>query len=293
LAYNNVSHYLYICGLATLNVSGAIDVVRLTDVGLRRDKNEDAVASDLSIGLLLLADGMGGYKAGEVASEIAVLMIAAEITEAMHNKSRLNKVESSLLPASQMLIDAVEKTNAVIYQISLDQPQCAGMGTTFVTGIFTDNKLIVGHIGDSRMYRLRGDKLVQLTEDHSVIQEQINAGLLTKAQAKLSNQKNLVTRALGIDPEVELDLQELDVEVDDVYLLCSDGLSDLVDDKEIAKTLLDANGNITHAASKLIQLANENGGTDNISVVIAIIRKEFTAEKSWVQNLFGNIKKLK
>jgi protein phosphatase len=276
-----------------LNVSGAIDVVRLTDVGLRRDKNEDAVASDLSIGLLLLADGMGGYKAGEVASEIAVLMIAAEITEAMHNKSRLNKVESSLLPASQMLIDAVEKTNAVIYQISLDQPQCAGMGTTFVTGIFTDNKLIVGHIGDSRMYRLRGDKLVQLTEDHSVIQEQINAGLLTKAQAKLSNQKNLVTRALGIDPEVELDLQELDVEVDDVYLLCSDGLSDLVDDEEIAKILLEANGNITQAATNLIQSAIENGGTDNISVVIAIIRKEFTAEKSWVQNIFGNIKKFK
>jgi protein phosphatase len=167
------------------------------------------------------------------------------------------------------------------------------MGTTLVTGIFTDNKLIVGHIGDSRMYRLRGDKLVQLTEDHSVIQEQINAGLLTKAQAKLSNQKNLVTRALGIDPEVELDLQELDVEVDDVYLLCSDGLSDLVDDEEIAKILLEANGNITQAATNLIQSAIENGGTDNISVVIAIIRKEFTAEKSWVQNIFGNIKKFK
>ena len=151
----------------------------------------------------------------------------------------------------------------------------------------------MGHIGDSRMYRLRGDKLVQLTEDHSVIQEQLNAGLLTKAQAKLSNQKNLVTRALGIDPEVELDLQELDVEVDDVYLLCSDGLSDLVDDAEIAKTLLEANGNITHAASKLIQLANENGGIDNISVVIAIIRKEFSTEKSWVQNIFGSIKNLK
>jgi len=293
LSYNNVNNYLYICGLATLNVSGAIDVVRLTDVGLHRDKNEDAVASDLSIGLLMLADGMGGYKAGEVASEIAVLMIAAEITEAMQNKFSLNKAELNLLPASQMLIDAVEKTNAVIYQISLDQPQCAGMGTTLVTGIFTDNKLIVGHIGDSRMYRLRGDKLVQLTEDHSVIQEQLNAGLLTKAQAKLSNQKNLVTRALGIDPEVELDLQELDVEVDDVYLLCSDGLSDLVDDAEIAKTLLEANGNITHAASKLIQLANENGGIDNISVVIAIIRKEFSTEKNWVQNIFGSFKNLK
>lgn len=276
-----------------MDVSDAITVVRLTDVGLFREHNEDAVASDLSIGLLVLADGMGGYKAGEVASEIAVLMIAAEVTETMQNKSRLNKSVPNLLPESQMLIDAVEKTNAAIYQISQNQPQCAGMGTTLVAGIFTDNKLIVGHIGDSRMYRLRGEKLAQLTKDHSLVQEQINAGLITQEQAKLSNQKNLVTRALGIDPEVELELQELDTEVDDIYLLCSDGLSDLIDDAEIAKTLLEANGNISHAANKLIQSANEHGGTDNISVVIAIIKKEFAAEKGWVKSLFGSIRNLK
>lgn len=273
-----------------MNVSDAINVVRLTDVGLFRDHNEDAVASDLSIGLLVLADGMGGYKAGEVASEIAVLMIAAEVTEAMQNKSRLKKSAQSLLPESQMLADAVEKTNAAIYQISQNQPQCAGMGTTLVAGIFTDNKVVVGHIGDSRMYRLRDETLVQLTEDHSVVQEQINAGVITQEQAKLSNHKNLVTRALGIDPEVDLELQELDVDVNDVYLLCSDGLSDLIDDAEIAKTLIEADGNITHAAAKLIQTANENGGTDNISVVIAIIKKEFTAEKSWFKRLFGGTK---
>ena len=273
-----------------MNVSDAITLVRLTDVGLFRDHNEDAVASDLSIGLLVLADGMGGYQAGEVASEIAVLMIAAEVTESMQNKSGLKKSAHNLLPESHMLIDAVEKTNTAIYQISLDQPQCSGMGTTLVAGIFTDNKLVVGHIGDSRMYRLRDEELVQLTEDHSLVQEQINAGLITQAQAKLSNHKNLVTRALGIDTEVDLDLQELDVEVGDVYLLCSDGLSDLIDDAEIAKTLLDANGNISYAANKLIQSANEHGGTDNISVVIAIVKKEFTAEKGWVKSLLGSIK---
>jgi PPM family protein phosphatase len=269
-----------------LNVSNAIKVVRLTDVGMHRDHNEDAVASDLTIGLLLLADGMGGYKAGEVASEIAVLMIAAYITEAMQSKDVLKKTASNLMPESNLLINAVKKTNSEIYYISKNQPQCAGMGTTLVAGIFADNKLAVGHIGDSRMYCWRDDKLTQITEDHSLIQEQINAGLITQEQAKTASHKNLVTRALGIDPYVELDLQEFDVEVGDVYLMCSDGLSDLVEDVEITKILLEANGNITLAAKKLVQAANENGGTDNISVVIAMIKNSFAAEKRWVKNLF-------
>jgi protein phosphatase len=119
-----------------------------------------------------------------------------------------------------------------------------------------------------------------------LVQEQINAGLITPEQAKLSNNKNLVTRALGIDPDVELELQEFDAEVSDIYLLCSDGLSDLVNDEEIAQILLEANGDIGNAAKDLIHAANENGGTDNISVIIAKIRKEFTSEKGWVKNLF-------
>jgi PPM family protein phosphatase len=274
-----------------LNVSNAIKVVRQTDVGLLRDHNEDAVASDLSIGLLVLADGMGGYKAGEVASEIAVLMIASEINEFMLNKPSLGELSPDLLPESQMLMQAVARTNAAIYQISQDQPQCAGMGTTLVAGVFTDNRLVVGHIGDSRMYRLRGETLTQLTEDHSLVQEQINAGLITEEQAHMSSNKNLVTRALGIDPEVELELEEFDVEVGDLYLLCSDGLSDLVSDAEITEILLEANGNITLASHQLIQSANEHGGMDNISVVLAMVKKAFTAEKGWVKNLFGKVKK--
>ncbi len=271
-----------------MNVSNAIKVVRLTDTGLLREHNEDALASDLSIGLLVLADGMGGYKAGEVASEVAVLIVASEITEAMQSKSQLVKSKPTLLPESQMLIDAVKKANAAIYQISQNQPKCAGMGTTLVAGIFTDNKLVVGHIGDSRMYRLRDKTLIQLTEDHSLVQEQINAGLITEKQAKLANNKNLVTRALGVDPEVEMDLQELEVEEGDLYLLCSDGLSDLVNDAEITEILLEANDNISLAAAKLVKTANEYGGTDNISVVIAIIKKTFKVEKGWVKNLFGS-----
>ena len=274
-----------------MNVNSAIKVVRLTDIGKVRDHNEDAVASDLSIGLLVLADGMGGYRAGEVASEIAVLLIASIITQAMQDEFHKELDKSDLLPESHMLRSAVEQANAAIYQVSQDEPQCAGMGTTLVAGVFTNNKLVVGHIGDSRMYRLRGAALVQLTEDHSLVQEQMNAGLITQEQAQRSSSKNLVTRALGIEPEVELALQELEVEVGDIYLLCSDGLSDMVSDAEIAATLREANGNITHAAKRLIHLANENGGVDNISVTLAIIKKEFAAEKSWVQNLLEKVKK--
>ena len=250
-----------------------------------REHNEDSVASDLSIGLVLLADGMGGYKAGEVASEIAVLMIAAEVTESMQSKTRLLMREPDLLPESNMLLSAVEKTNAAIYQVSQNQPECAGMGTTLVAGIFVNNQLVLGHIGDSRMYRLRGEIFTQLTEDHSLVQEQINAGLMTTEEAKRSKNRNLVTRALGIDLDVELALQELTVEVNDLYLMCSDGLSDLISDAEIAKILLGANGNIADAADKLIETANEYGGSDNISVVITTIEKTFSAPKGWMKQL--------
>lgn len=272
-----------------MNVEEAISVARLTDVGLQREHNEDAVASDLSIGLLVLADGMGGYNAGEVASEIAVLTLTAEITEAMRDKS-LIKLMPGLLPEAQMLLRAVDRANATIYQISQDQPQCAGMGTTLVVGIFTDDKLIVGHIGDSRLYRLRQGSLVQITEDHSLLQEQLNAGLITAQQAKVSINKNLVTRALGIDPQVELEMQELDVQVDDVYLLCSDGLTDLVEDAVIAQILTGADSDIEYAAAQLVQSAIEQGGKDNISVVIAKVNKSFMAEGGWVKNLLNQVK---
>ncbi|MES2637487.1 MAG: Stp1/IreP family PP2C-type Ser/Thr phosphatase [Pseudomonadota bacterium] len=272
-----------------MNVEHAIKVARLTDVGLHRDHNEDAVASDLSIGLLVLADGMGGYNAGEVASEIAVLTLAAEITEAMRHKDAI-KLMPGLLPESQMLMSAIEKANATIYQISQKQPQCAGMGTTLVAGIFTDNKLVVGHIGDSRLYCLRHGSLIQVTEDHSLLQEQLNSGLITIEQAKVASHKNLVTRALGIDPEVEPEVQEIDVEVGDLFLLCSDGLTDMVEDDLIEEILLNTKGNVEKAAAKLVQTANESGGKDNISVVIATIEKSFSAENRWVKNLFGRAK---
>ncbi|HEY0269254.1 MAG TPA: Stp1/IreP family PP2C-type Ser/Thr phosphatase [Methyloradius sp.] len=274
-----------------MNMTEFLEIVRLTDVGQRRDHNEDTIASDIELGLVVLADGMGGYKAGEVASEIATLTIVAELKESMQTlEPGLVDAVSEMQAESQLVIDAVAKANESIYNVSQTQPQCAGMGTTLVVGLFTNNKLIAGHIGDSRMYRLRQGELVQITEDHSLLQEQLNSGLITPEQAKYSNNKNLVTRALGIDPEVELELHEHDVLPEDIYLLCSDGLSDLVPDEEINITLGTLSANLELAANQLIQMANDNGGKDNISVILVKVLKPFPVERTWYNNFFNWLK---
>jgi serine/threonine protein phosphatase PrpC len=271
-----------------MDLTGALEVVRLSDVGQRREHNEDAIASDIEIGLLALADGMGGYKAGEVASEIAILTVLAELKEAMAQQEPGQVDPVTTMQAESMwLIDAAAKANASIFSVSESQPQCAGMGTTLVVALFTNNKVLVGHIGDSRMYRLRGERFEQLTEDHSLLQEQLSSGLITPEQAKFSNNKNLVTRAVGIDPEVELELHEHDVEVGDIYLLCSDGLTDLVEDTEIHAVLSDLSSNLEKAASQLVRMANDNGGKDNISVILAKVHKPFAAERSWYDNFLN------
>lgn len=274
-----------------MNLHNFLEIVRLTDVGQRRDHNEDAIASDDSMGFVILADGMGGYKAGEVASEIAVLSVTAELKEAMLGL-RPGQVDSMLgkQAEAKLIIDAVRNANAAIYNVSQTQPQCAGMGTTLVVGLFTNNKLLVGHIGDSRMYRLRDQVLTQITEDHSLLQEQIKSGLITPEQAKYSANKNLVTRAVGIDPEVELELNEYDVEVDDIYLLCSDGLSDLVEDELIQATLNMLSSDLPEAAQKLVQMANDNGGKDNISVILVRVNKPFEYRQAWYDDFLGWLK---
>ncbi len=268
-----------------------LDVVRLTDVGQRRDHNEDAIASDTEVGLVVLADGMGGYKAGEVASEIAVLTITSAIKEAMQSLiPGQTDILLGMQAEAQLIIDAVKNANETIYSVSQSQPQCAGMGTTLVVGLFTNNKLLVGHIGDSRMYRMRGQALIRLTEDHSLLQEQIKSGLITEEQAKYSANKNLVTRALGIDPEVELELNEFDVEVGDIYLLCSDGLTDLIEDTVISATLNMLSSDLTETAQKLVDMANEHGGQDNISVILVRVNTAFEYKNTWYHNFLNWLK---
>lgn len=266
-----------------MNVTGAISVARLTDAGLLRECNEDSVASDLTTGLIMVADGMGGHRGGAIASEIATIVIASEFAEMLLQQS--SKKRNTLIPA--ILRKAVAKANTAILNVSKKDTLFEGMGTTLVVGVFADNKIITGHIGDSRLYRLRGDELEQLTEDHSLLQEQINAGLITKEQAKLSNNGHLVTRALGTDPKVELEISEYPTEVGDFYLLCSDGLTDLVDDSEIRQTMLNTTENINHMALNLVELANKHGGNDNVSVVIAFVKESFAIKRGWIRRLLG------
>lgn len=272
-----------------MSLSDAFDIVRLTDVGLMREHNEDAVASDVDMGLAILADGMGGYNAGEVASEMAILSIVAELKEAMLNFNANPRHKARKLEV-QLVIDAVNNANSAIFSASQNFPRCEGMGTTLVMGLFSDNRLLVGHIGDSRMYRLRRQVLTQLTEDHSLLQEQINAGLLSYEQAKSAPYRNLVTRALGIDAEVELEINDYEVEVNDVYLLCSDGLSDLLDDDIIQSTLNAHFFSLTSAAEALVQLANDNGGKDNISIILVKVKNSFENKYSWRDNFLGWLK---
>lgn len=274
-----------------MNLSGILEIVRLTDVGRQRDHNEDAIASDDTMGFVVLADGMGGYRAGEVASEMAVLSITSELMESLANQ-RPGKVDVTLgkQAEAQLMINAVNSANEVIYTASRTQPQCAGMGTTLVVGVFTNNKLLVGHVGDSRMYRLRNQELSQITEDHSLLQEQINAGLITVEQSKYATNRNLVTRALGVDAEVELELNQYDVEVGDLYLLCSDGLSDLVDDAAIQTALNKLMPDMDNAAQALVHMANENGGKDNISVILVKVNATFECTSHWRDSVFSWLK---
>jgi len=274
-----------------MNMTGILEIVGLSDVGQRREPNEDAIASDIDLGLVVLADGMGGYKAGEVASEIATQTIVAELKKRMQSlEPGLVDAVSGMQAVSQLLLDAVTRANQSIYRVSQSQAQCAGMGTTLVVGLFTNNKLLAGHIGDSRLYRLRQAEFVQMTEDHSLLQGQLNSGLITPEQAKHSNNKNLLTRALGIDPEVELELHQHEVLPHDIYLLCSDGLNDLVPDDEIGATIANLSANLELAANQLIQMANDNGGKDNISVILVKVLKPFPVERAWYNNFFHWLK---
>jgi protein phosphatase len=179
---------------------------------------------------------------------------------------------------AERLIEAHStQANNAIYQASQSQPQYSGMGTTLVVALWHDNQMSVGHIGDSRLYRLRDGALEQITRDHSLLQEQIDSGMITKEQARHSQNKNLVTRAVGIDPEVETEVHTYAVQPGDVYLLCSDGLSDMVTDEDVQLTLGALASNLPLAAEQLVQLANDNGGRDNISVILVRVAKDYPA----------------
>lgn len=254
-----------------------------TDQGRVRSNNEDAVSIDHQTQVVVLADGMGGYNAGEVASHMATELIRTEMARWLAQAPQPLQNEQ----VRRTLENAVEHANLAIFQAAQNNPQYSGMGTTVVACILWEDNLMVAHVGDSRCYRLRAGQLVQITRDHSWLQEQMDAGLITAAQAAQSGQRNLVTRALGVEECVQVEVNEFQIDTQDLYLVCSDGLSEMVDSAQLTATLT-SDAPLQDRTQQLVDLANANGGRDNISVVLiyangpAPIRK-----RSLVSRLLG------
>jgi len=247
-----------------------------TDTGRARNNNEDSVAVDEAAALIVLADGMGGYNAGEVASGMATSFIKAELGRWLQEAS----AGASDTDVRRAMDICVDNANRAIFNAANSNPQYAGMGTTLVVGVFRDGRLLMGHVGDSRGYRFRAGRLQQITHDHSLLQEQIDAGLITAEQAAFSANKNLVTRAVGVEDTVLLETHLHELMPGDVYLLCSDGLSDMLDDETIGR-LLQGCDSLADAASSLVDAANDAGGKDNISVILARVRSTSGSMRSW------------
>jgi len=264
--------------------------VEITDVGRVREHNEDDIGSDPDIGLWVLADGMGGYNAGEVASGIAVKTTLDLVGEACRRENRgETESETGYMRQTIMLRDAIMRANKIIHQTAQSQPQCEGMGTTLVACLFFDNKISIAHVGDSRLYRMRDNRFEQITMDHSLLQELVDRGYYSQEEAQRSTNRNYVTRALGVEPNVDVEVQEVDVEKNDYFLMCSDGLPDMVEDEDIHLTINTFNTNIDTVGEQLIKLTNDNGGRDNVSIIVVRITDSFPASAgvfNKVRNLF-------
>lgn len=238
-----------------------LEMVGATDTGLVRERNEDFIKLIPEHGVAILADGMGGHRAGDIASRMAVEVIAAELIKEFESSN-----ESSRL-LRDSIIGSFEKANESIRQTSIAQPECRGMGATVAVCIVSE-QVVLSHLGDSRIYLFTDDKLRLLTEDHTLAQQYVNQGMLNPDQAKTWAGRNLLLKALGIDPTIEPDTQTNALTRNCIYLICSDGLTDVVSDEKISQTLRAATDNLEESASQLITLANEQGGPDNISVIL-------------------------
>jgi PPM family protein phosphatase len=248
-----------------VTTEGAIvEMAAATHRGLMRSENEDCVAARPETGLAVLADGMGGHNAGEVASRIAVEVISGAMAASLEAESRRPTAER----IESMITDAIARANTLVYNAARGHSAYSGMGTTIVVAVWYGAHVSIGHIGDSRAYRLRAGELVQLTRDHTLVQDRVERGTLSRAQARRAAARNILTRALGTAPSVAADLRTYDAQSEDVYVLCSDGLSDMLDDRDIRSTLTLPHATLREAADQLVLEANHRGGADNISVIV-------------------------
>ena len=244
-----------------------------TDVGMKREHNEDSFLVNEDLGLYVVCDGMGGHAGGEPASRLAVQTIERELLSA---KLRAEDPFASTAPLENTplagaLREAVEGACAAVFRTSRANPELAGMGTTCISLLVHGTKALIGHVGDSRAYLVREGDVHQLSEDHSLVNEQVRAGLLTEEEARHSRLKNIITRSVGFEEDVLVDVMGVETKAGDRFLLCSDGLSNLMENEEIRDALLQ--NKLDDVPGFLIQLANERGGDDNITV-LAVERAE-------------------
>ncbi|MCU6434553.1 Stp1/IreP family PP2C-type Ser/Thr phosphatase [Undibacterium sp. Jales W-56] len=249
-----------------------LEFAGLSDTGLVRAHNEDAIEICAEADFAVLADGMGGYNAGEVASKMTVDSIKQQLLRKKSSTfSSLFGHKTSI--AMRWIKDAIDSANHQVWGAAQDNAEFIGMGTTVVVAFCHYDKLLVAHVGDSRAYRYRSDKLLQITHDHSVLQAQIDAGLISQENAQHSPIKNLITRAVGAQDDVEVEIHEHAMEEGDIYLLCSDGLTDMLNHDQIHHLIRQHADNLKLCCKVLIDSANEQGGRDNISVILMKISK--------------------
>jgi len=241
-----------------------------SDMGRVRKNNEDAFIANPALGIFAVADGMGGHASGEVASRIAVESLQDSLARAGREKEAPLTEDSTAVLSSpaNILVNGFRLANQRIYKSSLEKGEYKGMGTTLVAVYFSESSSVVAHVGDSRLYQIRGPAIKQVTADHSLVWEQYKQGLIAKAALSSSPYKNIVTRALGLQPTVDVEVQELATQTGDSLILCSDGLSDLVLDEEMLKVSHEASGDLKRACNELTGLANQRGGKDNITVLL-------------------------
>jgi len=231
-----------------------------TDKGLVRKENEDAFCIEKDLGLLAIADGMGGHASGEVASKMAIEILSDSL-----------KKEGEPLP--DRLESGVKLANKMIYEASRSQSQLNGMGTTLTAVQLDGKRLSIAHVGDSRAYLIRGGVIEQLTDDHTIVSEQVARGMITREEAARSDMRNILSKALGIAPEVDVDIEELTVSEGDQLVLCSDGLSELISDDEILSEV-QSSKRPEIVCDELVNLAIQRGGEDNITVIVAYLHRE-------------------
>ena len=232
----------------------------ITDIGRLRETNQDYVyTSDTPVGalpnLFLVADGMGGHNAGDYASKYTVETVV----------SLLQEFPGDDLKA--LLSDAIEEANRRLISQAENDPALFGMGTTLVALVIVDGKALIANVGDSRLYVVNGSNITQITEDHSYVQQMVKIGEMDASEARISPEKNIITRAIGAEPNVEIDFFERKLKKGDEILMCTDGLTNMVDDEDIRRIII-GQRDIVEKTMKLVQSANENGGRDNISVVL-------------------------